>query len=255
MNTISTISYPNKRPYLIFKRLVDIITASLLLLMLSPLFLIVSILIKIQSPGPIFYKSMRVGQNYKIFGFWKFRSMRTDADQLLKSMSHLNQYGNEATEAQLNEELNSIDFDSLELFSDDGWVSEQAVLTEQKAEKTFLKITHDPRITKIGHFIRNTSIDELPQLINVLQGDMSIVGNRPLPLYEAEKVTTDEGIARFNAPAGITGYWQVTERGKKNVSAESRKKLDAEYSERISFELDLWILIKTPLAVFQSADV
>ena len=255
MNTITTNTaltfYSQKRSYYFWKRVFDISVSTVLLIMLSPLFLIVALLIKIQSPGPIFYKSKRVGQNYKIFDFWKFRSMRTDADKLLKDMKHLNQYGTESIEDSIILD----DSDLKNLFSDDGWVSEQTLLTEQKTEKTFLKITKDPRITRIGHFIRNTSIDELPQLINVLKGDMSLVGNRPLPLYEAEKLTSDDAIERFCAPAGITGLWQVTERGKKDVSAESRKGLDAEYSRRASFALDMWILFRTPVAALQSADV
>jgi lipopolysaccharide/colanic/teichoic acid biosynthesis glycosyltransferase len=84
---------------------------------------------------------------------------------------------------------------------------------------------------------------------------MSLVGNRPLPLYEAEQLTTDEAIARFLAPAGITGLWQVTERGKKGVDADSRKRLDAEYTQRGSFWLDCWILFRTPVAALQKADV
>ncbi|MEO0334303.1 MAG: sugar transferase, partial [Bacteroidota bacterium] len=110
-------------------------------------------------------------------------------------------------------------------------------------------------ITRVGKIIRNTSIDELPQLFNVLRGDMSLVGNRPLPLYEAEKLTSDDLAKRFMAPAGITGLWQVTERGKSNTSEESRKKLDIEYAEKYSFWLDMKILLKTPLAAFQQENV
>src|SRR5206468_11307693 len=91
---------------------------------------------------------------------------------------------------------------------------------KEKDEGKFIKISNDPRVTRIGKFIRNSSLDELPQLINVLKGDMSIVGNRPLPLYEAEKITTDQFNLRFIAPAGITGLWQVTKRGTANMSGE-----------------------------------
>jgi len=97
---------------------------------------------------------------------------------------------------------------------------------EQKKKQdvsTFVKIKNDPRVTKIGNFIRNTSIDELPQLINVLKGDMSIVGNRPLPLYEAEQLTSDDWSARFMGPAGITGLWQVELRGKKELCQKKKK--------------------------------
>ncbi|MEM9984848.1 MAG: sugar transferase, partial [Bacteroidota bacterium] len=120
---------------------------------------------------------------------------------------------------------------------------------------SFVKVKNDPRITAFGRFIRNTSIDELPQLFNVLRGDMSIVGNRPLPLYEAEKLTSDDWSLRFLAPAGITGWWQVKERGKSNVSEENRKKLDVEYAQNYSVWLDFKILLMTIPAVFQKVDV
>ena len=119
----------------------------------------------------------------------------------------------------------------------------------------FVKFKNDPRITRIGHIIRNTSIDELPQLFNVLKGDMSLVGNRPLPVYEALQLTSDEAIGRFLAPAGITGLWQVTERGKENTTSDSRIRLDVEYTGKISFWLDLKILVKTPMAALQQENV
>jgi lipopolysaccharide/colanic/teichoic acid biosynthesis glycosyltransferase len=114
---------------------------------------------------------------------------------------------------------------------------------------------NDPRVTPVGAFLRRWSLDELPQLFNVLLGDMSLVGNRPLPLYEAEKLTQDDWVARFAAPAGITGLWQVTERGKANVSEDGRKKLDIEYARRYSLWLDLWILGRTLPAAIQKVQV
>ena len=119
----------------------------------------------------------------------------------------------------------------------------------------FYKIKGDPRVTKVGTFIRKTSIDELPQLINVLKGDMSLVGNRPLPLYEAQQLTRDNWVARFNAPAGITGLWQISKRGKAEMSEEERVELDVEYSKKHSFWYDLWILIRTVPVIFQEDDV
>ena len=232
------------------KRIIDIVGTSILLILLSPLFLIVALLIKFGSKGPIFYTSKRVGKDYRVFDFIKFRSMRTDADTLLSKMNNINQYASDSD----NSIDNQIDSTS-DLFSDEGWVSENEWLTTQSKEKAFVKIANDPRITRIGTFIRNTSIDELPQLVNVLRGDMSLVGNRPLPIYEAEKLTTDEFIERFAAPAGITGLWQVTERGKAGVTAESRQKLDIEYARRASLGLDLWILFRTPLAALQTENV
>ena len=237
----------NRKIYTHLKRAFDISAALTALILLSPILIIVAILIKIESKGPVFYKSKRVGQHYKVFDFYKFRSMRTDADKLLAQMQHLNQYDNqESLEEKVNIQINESKGEML--FSDEGWVDEDTWLTKQEKLQPFLKITNDPRITRIGKFIRSSSIDELPQLINVLKGDMSLVGNRPLPVYEAEHLTTDETINRYAAPAGITGLWQVTERGKSGVSADSRKRLDVEYAQSYSFKLDLWILFKTPVA-------
>jgi lipopolysaccharide/colanic/teichoic acid biosynthesis glycosyltransferase len=144
------------------------------------------------------------------------------------------------------------------MIHDDGFISEETV-KQRKAEKrenAFFKMANDPRITKVGRILRNTSIDELPQFINVLKGDMSIVGNRPLPLYEAELLTTDQWSKRFLAPAGITGLWQVTKRGGSNVmSADERKQLDIEYAENFSFWYDIKILLKTIPAMLQHENV
>jgi lipopolysaccharide/colanic/teichoic acid biosynthesis glycosyltransferase len=198
------------------KRLFDIFFSSLALLMLSPLFITIAAIIKLTSRGPIFYTSKRVGTGYKIFDFYKFRSMRVGADAELAKLRHLNQY--------------------------DGGGK-------------FIKIANDPRITPIGHFIRNTSIDELPQLLNVLKGDMSIVGNRPLPLYEAEQLTVDRWSKRFLAPAGITGLWQVTKRGKKEMSEAERMDLDIIYAKKYSLWFDMQIILKTFPALLQKEKV
>lgn len=242
--------------YKSFKRLFDILAAGTLLLLLSPLFLVVAILIKLSSKGPVFYAAKRVGQGYRTFDFYKFRSMRTDADRLLEQMKMQNQYGNQSTpvpKSQFSWNKTQGDF----LVADEGYIAEDEwIATKNEDEKkAFVKFKNDPRITRIGHFIRNTSIDELPQLVNVLKGDMSLVGNRPLPLYEASKLTSDDAIGRFLAPAGITGLWQVTERGKANTSADSRKRLDVTYAEEYSFGMDMMILLKTPLAALQQENV
>jgi lipopolysaccharide/colanic/teichoic acid biosynthesis glycosyltransferase len=268
MTTILPIAGDSPQLYPVLKRLFDVGASVLALLLLSPVFLLVALLIKLESRGPIFYASKRVGRNYRVFDFYKFRSMRTNADSLVSKMTNLNHYGVSNTvrkdscgEGRQNGKSNRVQQEELAddrlLFSDEGWVRESDWIKKQEAgqEKTFFKIQNDPRITRVGRFIRNTSIDELPQLLNVLKGDMSIVGNRPLPLYEAEKLTTDEDIARFLAPAGLTGLWQVTERGKKATSNNSRKELDVRYAYEYSFSLDMWILIRTPLALFQSENV
>jgi len=248
--------FGNKAGYRAFKRLFDILVAGTLLLMLSPLFLVVAILIKSQSRGPVFYAAKRVGENYRVFDFYKFRSMRTDADQLLEKMKANNQYGS-SEKTTLNTEYSWDKTGENLLVADKGYITENEWIMDkgEEAKKAFVKFKNDPRITKIGHFIRNTSIDELPQLVNVLKGDMSLVGNRPLPVYEANQMTSDDAIGRFLAPAGITGLWQVTERGKSNTTADSRKQLDVKYAREFSFAMDVMILFKTPLAALQQENV
>ena len=120
---------------------------------------------------------------------------------------------------------------------------------------SFVKLDNDPRITFFGKFLRNPVWDELPQLYNVLKGDMSIVGNRPLPLYEAEQLTTDLWARRFLAPAGITGFWQVTRRGRANMSEQERKRLDVAYAIIASFWNDIKIMFQTVPALFQRKSV
>ena len=197
------------------KRILDIILSATALVGLSPILAIVATLVKIDSKGPIFYSSKRVGTGYKIFDFYKFRSMRIGAEAEVASLADKNQYGN----------------------------------------ATFFKVQNDPRITKLGSFLRRTSIDELPQLLNVLKGDMSIVGNRPLPLYEAEQLTTNEWSMRFLGPAGLTGLWQISRRGKKDMSDTDRKKLDNFYAKNYSMLLDIKIIFKTIPALIQKEKV
>ncbi len=247
------------------KRLFDIVFSSLALLALSPLFLVVAILIKTTSRGPVFYYSYRVGTGYRIFKFWKFRSMRTNADKLLDSLKGKNQYATDSPVQAAAPVAHSCTECSLAemtckalLINEQGQIVCEKSYKEMKKQQmapAFLKIKDDPRITRIGHLIRNTSIDELPQLFNVLSGDMSIVGNRPLPLYEAEKLTTDQFATRFNAPAGITGLWQVSKRGKGNMSEEERIELDNDYARDHSLKRDIQIIMRTVPALFQKENV
>jgi lipopolysaccharide/colanic/teichoic acid biosynthesis glycosyltransferase len=201
------------------KRAFDILVSGTALLILFPICLLLAIIIKLESKGPIFYISKRAGTGYKIFNFYKFRSMRAGADAELSKLAHLNQY------------------------------------SENSTDGVFFKIKDDPRITKFGQFLRNSSLDEIPQLFNVLTGDMSLVGNRPLPLYEAEKLTKDQIAWRFLAPAGITGLWQITKRGKDNMSPDERIALDMEYAMKNSFWLDMKILLSTFPALLQKEKV
>jgi lipopolysaccharide/colanic/teichoic acid biosynthesis glycosyltransferase len=202
------------------KKLFDIIVSLAAIILLSPIFLIIAAIIKLESRGPVLYCSPRVGRGYKVFKFYKFRTMEVDADRKVHDMYHLNQYNTVC----------------------------------DKKSPLFFKVTNDPRVTKVGHFLRNTSLDELPQFFNVLKGDMSIVGNRPLPLYEAETLTTDEWAKRFLAPAGITGLWQIRKKSNKNMSIEERIHLDINYADNHNFVYDLWILANTPTALLQKEE-
>lgn len=202
-----------------FKRAIDITVAGTALLMLSPLFAIIAVMIKLESKGPIFYISHRAGTRYRIFNFYKFRTMVADADKQVSQLTHLNQYDTNGT------------------------------------GPVFFKVTNDPRVTKLGSFLRNTSLDEIPQLLNVIRGDMSLVGNRPLPLYEAATLTTDHFAGRFNAPAGITGLWQIKKRGNKDMSVTERINLDIDYATRHTVLYDMWILANTPGAMRQKNNV
>lgn len=247
------------------KRAFDVVISSFALLILSPFMLLIAFAIWLESRGPIFYKSKRVGSNYHIFDFWKFRSMYVDADKRLKEMEKFNQYASDGREqlranpVSLDLDLEDLRFPDNSFLVDDNFIIPEEdflVQNRQKTNNAFVKIEKDPRVTKVGQFIRKYSIDELPQLINILKGDMSIVGNRPLPLYEAERLTKDDSMERFIAPAGLTGLWQVQKRGNAGkLSAEERKELDIYYAQHYSFWLDIKIIFRTFTAFIQKEDV
>lgn len=255
------------------KRVFDIFVASSVLLVASPFLLLIILAIRLESKGKVYYISKRVGR--KTFDFYKLRSMRTGSDELLQKLAkEKNQYKKEETVSANNpldipcpkcSTLPESKFCSPLMYIEnrticDFWFNIQ----KQEAAKnnsTFVKIVDDPRVTKVGKFIRNTSIDELPQLINVLKGDMSIVGNRPLPVYEAELITGDQISKRFLAPPGITGLWQVELRGKGGVmSEEERMRLDNEYADQFigdnySFLYDIKLILRTIPALLQKGSV
>lgn len=259
----------------VWKRIFDVFFALIMLILTSPIFLLTAIAIRLESKGPIIFKSKRVGANYTIFNFLKFRSMYQDAEERLKEVAK--EAGNQYAEMSKKSQQPSIGMadmgadmmisdntdmmisdDEVMLVGDDFVISETDYSKEKKEEiaNAFVKIENDPRITKVGKFIRKFSIDELPQLFNILKGDMSVVGNRPLPLYEAEKLTIDTSIDRFMAPAGLTGLWQVEERGKGGMmSAEERKQLDIKYGQTYNFWLDMKILFRTFFAFVQKENV
>lgn len=249
------------------KRMLDVLCSGVALLLLSPVLLLLAIIIKMESRGPAFYYSYRVGAGYRVFKFWKLRSMRPDADKMLGSVKNLNQYQSTGSSGSTYATVGGLCASCAaansgcqqQLVDQRGQlICEQQYRQQQKEAEApaFMKIANDPRVTRIGRFIRNTSLDELPQLYNVLRGDMSLVGNRPLPLYEAEKLLTDEYSRRFIAPAGITGLWQVSRRGKGGEMSEAeRKELDNEYAREYSMKKDLEIILRTIPALFQKENV
>lgn len=207
-------------PKRVFQRTLDILVASVALVVLAPVMALIALAIKLDSPGPVLYASPRAGRGYRVFKFFKFRTMIVGAEAKIDQIKHLNQYE-----------------------------------VQSEGAPMFLKIEKDPRVTRLGRFLRNTSLDELPQLMNVLLGDMSLVGNRPLPLYEACTLTGDDSVQRFLAPAGITGLWQIKKRGSPNMSVQERINLDIDYANQHSFFYDLRILLNTPKVLIQKADV
>ncbi|MDL2264971.1 sugar transferase [Parabacteroides sp. OttesenSCG-928-G07] len=260
--------YDLKRSRLpLWKRAFDILFSSAAILFLSPVFIITALAVRLESKGKIIYKAKRVGTNYKIFDFYKFRSMYSDADKRLAEYRKQNQYVMEEEEEEDNSDIiiqtpeaapMLVGDNDIVLFSDNDSTSESHYLKNKRTERSnaFFKLKNDPRITKVGRFIRKYSIDELPQLFNILKGDMSVVGNRPLPVYEAELLTSDDSILRFLAPAGLTGLWQVEKRGgSEKMSAEERKLLDIKYAQTFSFWGDIKIIIKTFFAFVQKEDV
>ena len=201
------------------KRAIDIAGALTGILLSSPIMLLCAAMVRLESPGPILYRSKRVGKDYRVFEFLKFRTMCMDADTRLEELSAQNQYRANGKNA------------------------------------IFLKFKKDPRVTRFGRIMRKYSLDELPQLFNILRGEMSLVGNRPLPLYEAKQLTTNQWCARFLAPTGLTGLWQVSKRGRSEMSMEERIALDIQYAQKHNLITDLRILLATPFCFIQQEDV
>jgi len=195
----------------LYKRVTDILGAVVGFIVLSPVFFLTALIIRLDSPGPIFYRQIRIGRNGEEFKLWKFRTMVKDADEVLRK--HLD------ANPQLKVE----------------WENRQ-------------KLNNDPRITRIGNMLRKSSIDELPQLINVLTGDMSLVGPRPIVESEIKKYSKKFALYSKVSP-GMTGLWQIS--GRSSTSYKRRVDLDVYYIRNWSFWFDLYILTRTPCAVFK----
>lgn len=192
------------------KRLFDVALASLCLLLLSPLLAIVALLVRRTSPGPALFRQVRLGRNRRPFVLYKFRSMYEGSS-------------NEMHKAYVSELL----------------TADQPPVGGRQG---LYKLEDDPRITRIGRFLRQTSIDELPQLINVIRGEMSLVGPRPMLPWEAELITPEHS-QRFSVLPGLTGLWQVS--GRSSLTMRQALDLDVEYAQTQSFLLDLGILLRT----------
>jgi lipopolysaccharide/colanic/teichoic acid biosynthesis glycosyltransferase len=266
-NHRSIATYTFRLPW--WKRAIDILVSLTALILLSPLLLLVAVLIVLDSKGPIFYRSPRAGSNFHVFGMLKFRTMKVRADQQLKDLAANNIYAknnNKAIEEDFQASGNAFlcamcreqgTSCQRPLFDQFQTVCEQVYLRESEGGAKFMKFRNDPRITRLGKFLRNSSIDELPQFVNILLGDMSLVGNRPLPLYEAEKLTNNEFAERFAGPAGLTGLWQIKKRAKGQgpMSDAERTALDIDYARSFSLKTDLFIIWRTFFSVWQKENV
>jgi len=260
-------SAPYKATFI--KRTFDLVFASISLLLAAPIILIFGIAIRIESKGKLFYSSKRVGSGYRVFDFYKLRSTYTNADKRLQEFAHLNQYLKEAHPAhsesgnhQVEQNLIQSKGGNSTLSGNESTASEKTQIQakKEKQDTALEKVDYDPRITKVGQIIRKLGIDRLPQLINVLKGDMSIVGNRPLPMYEAELLTTVDWNNRLHEPAGMTGRWLIKGRRKiSKMSPEKRRGLDNNYSEvaksKLSFWTDIWIIFRTFPAIFRKGNL
>lgn len=199
------------RFYVLMKRMLDIFCSLLGLIVLSPLFIVLGILIKVEdSKGKVFFYQTRIGKDEQPFRMYKFRSMVSDAEERLKEL-----------------------------------------LEKNEIQGAMFKMKDDPRITRIGRFIRKTSIDELPQLWNVLRGDMSLVGPRPPLPREVEEYTKRDKL-RLSVIPGCTGLWQVS--GRNELSFEEMVDLDLRYIEKRGILFDIYILFKTVRVLFGSKD-
>jgi exopolysaccharide biosynthesis polyprenyl glycosylphosphotransferase len=195
---------------ILMKRALDIVVSFSLSFLLAPVLVIVALVIKIESNGPVLFRQERIGINKRRFLIYKFRTMVPNADEMLAELEKLNEVGGPV-----------------------------------------FKIKNDPRRTRIGGFLRRTSIDELPQLFNVLKGDMSLVGPRPLPVRDYEGFNKDWQRRRFSIRPGITCLWQVN--GRSTIPFEKWMQLDLQYVDEWSFWLDLKILARTVPAVLKGS--
>lgn len=202
------ISIERRKIYFIFKRIMDIILSLFAIFVIWPILLVIALMIKLDSDGNIIYKQNRIGKNGKMFTIYKFRTMVSNADEVMKNFTK-----------------------------------------EQREEyEKFFKLENDPRITKMGNFLRKTSLDELPQVFNILIGDMSIIGPRPVVLKEIDKFGNlkDEYLS---VRPGLTGWWACN--GRSDTTYDERIELEMYYIRNLSFKLDIKCLFRTVMAVLK----
>lgn len=208
MELIKTKESTEKKIYIKVKRILDCILATIALIILSPIYLIIAIAVKIDSKGPVFFGHTRIGKNGKIIKIYKYRTMVTNAEELIK----------------------------------------QFTPEQMKEYKENFKLENDPRITKVGKFLRKTSLDELPQLLNIIQGDLALIGPRPVVKKELEKY--GKNAEKFlSVTPGLTGNWAAS--GRSNTTYEERMKMELWYVDNISFITDVKIFFKTIIAVIK----
>jgi exopolysaccharide biosynthesis polyprenyl glycosylphosphotransferase len=203
--------------YDVVKRGLDVVLSAILLALLSPLIVVIAALVKLSSPGPVFFRQERIGQMMKPFGMLKFRTMRVDADHAIHHQFVTS------------------------------FIKSSGRRSSENGQNGFFKIANDPRVTTIGRILRRTSLDELPQLWNVLRGDMSLVGPRPPLQYEVEQYQAWHKRRVLEAKPGVTGLWQVT--GRSRTTFDEMVRLDLRYARSYSAWTDIKILLATPRAV------
>ena len=195
-------------PYKYIKRMMDAVLSIIALVVLSPIFLIIAIAIKVESKGPVFFKHTRIGKDGKIIKLYKFRSMVMNAEELIKTFTP----------------------------------------EQMKEYKENYKLTDDPRITKVGKFLRKTSLDELPQLLNIIKGDLAIIG--PRPVVEGELKKYGQNSEKFlSVTPGLTGYWAAN--GRSCTTYEQRMQMELYYIDNLSLKMDIKVFFKTIEAVIK----
>ena len=194
--------------YISIKRIIDVVFSILALILLAPVFAIIALAIKIESKGPVFFKHTRVGKNGKIIKIYKFRTMVENAEELIQNFTP----------------------------------------EQMKEYKEHYKLAKDPRITKVGRFLRKTSIDELPQFINIVKGEMSLIGPRPVVQEELKKygINTEKFLS---VTPGLTGYWVAN--GRSCTSYEERMKMELYYVDNMNLKMDIKIFFKTIASVLR----